>query len=356
MDHNNDQVSTKEFLKSIFSYFHFLGRNWQVLLIALLIGNYYDSIKNNYFKKATEYGAKTQFNIDLEGNNQSQMGGLAATFGIPGGGNNSAGLLDISNFETVLLSKAVFTEAFFTEIELYGRKDLYVNFFIDSSDIRTNEWGATLFRDASSFAEYRFTKKDFKDLTPYENQILFDVFTKLEDKTTLEKEVGTSIYNLSAVLTNELLTKAWLETLLSATEKYYTTIKTAKTRKLIAIQENRVDSLSHELRKTDRGIAKTTFEQPDVVNPSAIVTQSKLSRDNVYLTNVYVTNLTSLENLKNLLIEQEPMFNVLTPISLPLIASGKVGISLRLTGLILLVATIIIISIRKSYLDIMKED
>jgi hypothetical protein len=354
MDNKSEQVSTKEFLLSVFSYFKFLGKNWQILLIALLIGNFYDFTKNNYFKKATEYGAKTQFDIDLEGSGQAQMGGLAATFGLPGGAKNS-GLLNIANFETVLLSKAVFNEAFFTEIDLYGRKDLFVNFFIDSSDIKNNEWGASLFRGPSSYGEYKFTKKELEELTPYENQILADIFTKLEGLTVLEKEDGTSLYNLSAKLTNELLTKAWLETLLSATEKYYTSIKTAKTRKLISIQSKRLDSLAYELRKTDRGLAKTTFEQPDVVNPYAMGNQSKLTRDNTYLTNVYMSNLTSLENLKNVLIEQEPMFSVLTPITLPLIYSQKAGISVRLSGLILLVATIIIISIRKSYLDIMKD-
>lgn len=355
MENNNGEVSTKQFLKSVFSYFHFLGRNWQLLLIALLIGNYYDLIKNNYFKKATEYGAAIEFNIDLEGNTQGQMGGLAASFGLPAGGGN-AGLLSITNFETVLLSKAVFNNVYMSEIELYGRKDLFINFFIDSSDIRTNEWGAGLFREASSYGEYRFTKKDPKDFTPYENQILSDVNIKLEKQTNLLKLDGSSIYSLSGVLTNELLTKAWLETLLTATESFYTSIKTAKTRKLIDIQTKRVDSLSNVLRRTDRGLAQTTFEQPDVVNPSAMVTQSKLSRDNTYLTNLYVSNLTGLENLRNLLVEQEPMFQVLTPVTLPLSATNKVGISLRLSGLILLVATIMIISLRKSYLDIMNEE
>jgi hypothetical protein len=356
MQNTSEQASTKEFLKSVFSYFQFLGRNWQLLLIALLIGNYYDFIKNSYFKKAIDFGAEIEFNIDLEGNAQNQMGGIAASFGLPGGGGGNSGLLDITNFEKVLFSKAVFNNAFMTEVELYGRKDLFVNFFIDSSDIRTNEWGAGLFRSASSYGEYKFTKKDPKDFTQYENQLLSDIFIKLEKQTKLLKIDGSSIYKLTGVLTEEHLTKAWLETLLTATEQFYTSIKTAKTRKMITIQSNRVDSLSNELRKTDRGLAKTTFEQPDVVNPSAMVTQSKLSRDNTYLTNVYVSNLTSLENLKNLLIEQEPMFHILTPITLPLSASNKVGISLRLSGLILLVATIIIISLRKSYLDIMNED
>jgi len=128
-----------------------------------------------------------------------------------------------------------------------------------------------------------------------------------------------------------------------------------KTRRMIAVQQRRVDSLSSLLRKNDSGLARATFEQPDAVNPLAGMTQTKLSRDNNYLSNLYLTNLNSLDNLTNLLVEQTQFFHILTPVKLPLDSTSRVGISVRLTGLILLVVTIVIISIRKSYLDIMSE-
>ncbi|MCD8538818.1 MAG: hypothetical protein LRY55_02930 [Leadbetterella sp.] len=182
-----------------------------------------------------------------------------------------------------------------------------------------------------------------------------DIYNKLFDNTVMQQEQGTSIYTLSAVISNELLTKTWLELLLTATENFYTEMKTVKTRKMISIQRKRVDSLRTLLSRNDSGLAKATFEQPDAVNPLAGMTQSKLARDNTYLSNLYLTNLTSLDNLNNLLVEQTQFFHVLTPVKLPLDATSRIGISVRLTGLILLVATIIILSIRKSYLDIVSE-
>lgn len=353
MDNNKDQVSTKEFLKSVFNYFRFLGSNWQLLLIVLVAGNLYDMVKNNYFSTTRTYGAAIQFNIDLEGNAQSQFGGLASAF--MGGGAANNGLMDIANFPMIILSRTVFERALMTETELFGRKDLFVNFMIDSSDIKTKEWGGNLFRDPSSFTEMKFEKKKPEDFTPHENQVMTDIFNKLYDNTSMQQEQGTSIYTLSGVLSNELLAKKWVEMLLSATESFYTEMKTVKTRKMIAIQKRRVDSLSALLSGNDSKLARVTFEQPDAVNPLAGMAQSRLTRDNTYLSNQYFTNQNSLDNLSNLLVEQTQFFHILTPVKLPLDATSRVGISVRLTGLILLVVAILVISIRKSYLDIMSE-
>ncbi len=353
MDNNRDQISTKEFLKSVFNYFQFLGSYWQLLLIVLVAGNLFDMIKNNYFSTTRMYGAAIQFNIDLEGNAQNQLGGLATAF--MGAAPSNSGLMDITNFPLIIMSRTVFENALMTETELFGRKDLYVNFFIDSSDIKTKEWGGNMFRDPSPYGQMKFEKKKPADFTPHENQVMGDVFNKLEEFTVMEKEQGTSIYTLSTKMSNELLAKTWVEVLLKATENFYTEMKTVKTRKMIAIQQRRVDSLSSLLRRNDSGVAKATFEQPDAVNPAAGSALSRLTRDNTYLSNLYFTNLNSLDNLTNLLVEQTQFFHVLTPVKLPLDATSRVGISVRLTGLILLVATIIIISFRKSYLDIMSE-
>ncbi|ADQ15850.1 hypothetical protein [Leadbetterella byssophila] len=348
-----DQISTKEFLQSVFSYFKFLATNWRILLIMLVAGNLIDMIKNNYFSSTKMYGGGIEFNIDLEGSTQSALGGLAGAF-MGGAMPTTGGLTSIANFPQVIMSRTVFENALMTEVELYGRKDLLVNHFIDSSDIKTKEWGGNLFKSPSPNVNFKFEKKPFDKFEPRENEIMSDIITKLAGSTQLEKDEG-SIYKLEAVLSNELLTKAWLETLLKATESFYTEIKTVKTRKMIAIQQRRVDSLSVLLRGNDSRLAKVTFEQPDVVNPVAGSAQTRLTRDNTYLSNLYFTNLTSLDNLNNLLVEQSQIFNVLNPVKLPLVATSRVGISVRLTGLILLFVTIVFISLRKTYLDVMSD-
>ncbi len=302
------------------------------------------------------YGGKTVFNIDLEGGGGGQMGGLASAFGL-GGGNPSGGLLDAANFSEVLTSRTVFEDALMTEIELFGRKDLLINFVVDSSGIKENQWGGGLFYGPSYFADIRYTKKKpGEEFTRDETMAISEIIGMLEKSTVLEPEQGTSLYNLSAKLENELLTKAYIETLLDATERFYTKMRTIRTRRLIAIQEKRVDSLRSVLYRFDNSLARNTYDQPNLVDPLAASKTTKLSRDASYVSSQYATNMASLDNLKNLLVEQAQVFHVLTPVLIPMVSSNKAGISVRLTGLILLFAAIMIISLRKTYLDVMSEE
>jgi hypothetical protein len=84
--------------------------------------------------------------------------------------------------------------------------------------------------------------------------------------------------------------------------------------------------------------------------------QQQISRDNTYLTNQYYTQLANVEGLNRLIIEQTPIFTVLEPVRLPLSIRKKTGLSTRLSGLIALVATVLIITVRKTYLEVMTEN
>ena len=132
-------------------------------------------------------------------------------------------------------------------------------------------------------------------------------------------------------------------------------MKTKKTRQILKLQENRLDSLAYAMKYNDKRIARLTFDNPNVVDPSGLMRQQQVSRDNTYLSNQYYTQLANVEALNRLIIEQTPIFTVLEPVRLPLSIIKKTGFSTRVGGLIGLVAMILIISIRKTYLDIMSD-
>lgn len=357
MENTKDQVSTKDFIKSIIRYFQFLGENWMILLIAFLIGNLYDIINNNMNQTDSNFGGGVEFSVDLEGD-ANQLGGIASAFGIGGvgGGGGGAGLTDRANFPRVIMSNVVFEKALMTRVELFGREDLYVNFFLDSSDISRNEWGPTLFRPASDLISYRFTPKDPKDFDKMDNMVIRQIIQKLQKNTFLNADPKSSLYNLEVTLNNELLVKSWVECLLKATEEFYTDIKTLRTRKLIVMQERRIDSLGVILRRLDRGLSRSNYEMQETVDPYASANITKLNRENTYISNLYMANLNNLESLKSLIVEQTQIFHILSPVTLPLVETRISGIGLRMSGLILMVGILFFISLRKSFVDIMNEE
>jgi hypothetical protein len=353
------QISTKEFLKRVFDFFKNLGNNWQLLLIALLVGTCFDLLKNNVIDKSKTYFGEMTFHLELEGGagGGGQLGGLAANFGF-GGGMQAGGadLFNAKNFEAIMLSGNVFQNAFMKEVTVKGKKMLFINYYIDSSDIKTNEWAATLFRAASPYANYKFTKKPIEEFTPYENQIFADVYTKLFTATTIEPLEKSSLIKIHAGTTNEILTKVWIENLIASTETFYKTMKTKKTKQLLVVQERRLDSLSYMIKNTDRKMARVTFENPNVVDPGGILKQQQVTRDNTYMTNQYYTQMANVETLNRLIIEQTPIFTVLEPVRLPLAIIEKKGINTRLGGIICFFAAILVISLRQTYRDIFSDN
>lgn len=361
MDQNikDDQVSTREFFLSVFKYFKFLGNNWQILLVALIAGSIYDTINNTFLDSEDTYSGQTTFHLELEGGgSQNQLGGFASAFGLGAGATQQQGgsLLASSNFEAIILSVNVFQNAFMREVTIGNRKDLFINYFIDSSDIKRNEWAGNIIRPASPFANYKFKKKDISEFTPYENQILSEIYTKIYNFTRVEPDENSSLISIYATTSNEQLTKDWIETLMASTEDFYREMKTKKTKQILRVQEGRLDSLAYAMKYNDKRIARLTFDNPNVVDPSGIMKQQQISRDNTYLSNQYYTQLANVEGLNRLIIEQTPIFTVLEPVRLPLSVIKKTGFSTRLSGLIALVAMILIITIRKTYLDVMSEN
>lgn len=357
MEFQEKQISTKEFLKNVFTFFIDLGKNWQLLFIAMLIGTCFDLIKNSFFKKDDVYTGKITFHLDLEGGGQNQLGGLASSFGLPMGGATGGGgdLLGAANFESIVMSVNVFQNALMREVKIGNRTDLFINYYVDSSDIKRNEWAGSLFKNPSSYATYKFKKKKPEDFTPTENLILSDIYNKISTATRVDPLEGSSLIEIYGDLTNEDLTKTWIETLMLATEEFYKNMKTKKTRQMLKVQESRLDSLSYLLKSTDKRLARITFDNPNVVDPAGIAKQQQVNRDNTYLTTQYLTQLNSVETLNRLLIEQTPIFTILEPVRLPLTTISKTGISTRLSGIICFFLAIIFLTLRKTVKEVMSD-
>ena len=45
------------------------------------------------------------------------------------------------------------------EVKMGDRKDLFINIFVDSSDIKRNEWAGNFFSGPSAYSTYKFSKK-----------------------------------------------------------------------------------------------------------------------------------------------------------------------------------------------------
>ncbi len=356
-----DSISTKDFILKVFNFFKLISKNWRLILIGLLAGTSISLVIDLMSKKKTNYRSTIIFNLELGGGGgNSQLGGLASAFGIMGNNNLSGGELFTSqNFPTIVLSRAVFERALMKNVEVDGDSLLMINYVMDSSDIKTNEWAGTLFRKPFSAAiNYRFKEaKNPKDFTELENLIITGVYDKLKDLTTIDPlKTTNSIVVLSAVLTNEKLVKKWVDVVLESTEEFYIEMKTKKTREMLKIQEKKLNEIESQLNHTDIKIARLNYENPNVVDPMAQFKQTQVTRNSSFLTNQYITQLTNIEGLKRVLLEQTPIFTIMEETRLPLEKEyPSKGLSLKLISVAFLFITMLGIVLRDIYLEIMNS-
>ena len=354
-----EQISTKTFVLNIFNFILEIRSYWRFLLIALSFGTIFDLTKNIFDKKDVEYSGSITFQLELEGSaGPNQLSGLANSFGIGGGQAKSGDLLGAPNFPEIIKSVKVFQKALMKEIEINGKKELFINYYIEKSDIKKNEWKQGLFDSPSPFLGYKFKPKRPEDFTPFENTLFDQIYSKLALTTDVTPSEHSSLIQISSRTTNEKLTKDWLETLMETTEEFYKDMKTKKTKQLLVLQERRLDSLGYLLKHNDSRLARVSFDNPNVVDPTGQMKQVQISRDNNYISTQYYTQLTNVETLNRLIYEQTPIFTILEPIRFPLKTISKTGIALRLNGLISLFFCFVILIINRTYLQIMeiKED
>ncbi len=353
-------VATKELLLNIFSFFTLIFNKWRIWLTALLLGTIISLIMDLTQERVVNFRSTIIFNLELGGTSTSgQLGGLASAFGIgvPSGG-SSGELFTSQNFPTILRSRAVLERALMKNVEVNGDTLLMMQYVMDSSDIKTNEWAGDLFHDPFTEAiNYKFKKKDPKDFTVLENRIMNSVYDKVMEVTEIGSVKTTnSIMVLTSVLTNELLVKKWLETVLKTTEEFYIEMKTKKTRDMLETQYEQLAKIQGQLNSADSRLAQVTFENPYVADPSGRMKETQINRKSTFLSSQYLAQLSTIEGLNRVLLEQTPIFTVMEETRLPLEREySQTGLGLKVISLALFFLAIFGIVIADTYKKVMNS-
>lgn len=354
-----EYISTKDFLIKVVKGIRNLWTFWRFLTIGLLMGSSVTIVYDTVKKKETIYGAKMVFNLELGGgsSNMGQLAGLTSAFGLGGSVQQSGDLFSGSNFVELLTSRIVFERALLKEVDIDGKKMIFANYYKDSSDIHRVEWAGGVFQDPDlEKINFRFTKKRPEELTPKENVIIEDIYKKLKEETSVASVQGTTLTEVVATSTNEMLAKRWAEILLETFEEFYKDMKTKKTRELLVMQESRLEKLQIQMFSTDRRLAQITAQNQNIVDPSGTVIQEQTRRSNSFYSQQYLAQLAAVDNIRTTLVNQTPIFTIVEPIRLPLAKiQSFVGSNMPVGGFIGLILSILFVSIYTVVKEVMSQ-
>lgn len=354
---HEEQLSTRDLLLKIVKRLKGMMAYWRFILLCTILGGMFALSLDLINKKEDQYGARMVFNLELGGGSQgmSQLAGLSSAFGLGAAAAQSGDLFSGSNFSELITSRVVFEKALLKEIDLGGKKELFINYYKDSSDISRTVWGGGLFDEPNEeHIKFRFKAKKPDQLLPKENTILGDIYEKLKVETQVNPITGTTLTELIVVSNNEMLSKRWAEVLMETFEEFYKEVKTKKTREILAFQEERLIRLQSQMNSTDRKLATILSQSQNVVDPSGTMMQEQTRRSNSFYSQQYLTQLAAVDNLRNTLINQTPILTIVEPIRLPLVSTRSlIGTTLPIGGIVGLFLSFVMIAIYSVVKDVM---
>ncbi|MBP6386916.1 MAG: hypothetical protein KA313_04335 [Pseudarcicella sp.] len=356
---NNDQdlVSIKDLILKAIAFKNLLLKNWMLILSFTIVGVVMGFLFDYFNKKPVVYSSRILFNLD-NGSPVSGGGGLsdlASAFGIGGGGQvANTGLFSGNNFFELARTKKIFIKTILSTVDYKGKKVILGNLFIDKSDCFKHEWKDM---PEAEKAKFRFKSNDYSKFTLEEKDIFFQVFVQAFECIKLDPGGKTSSFsNISAETRNDTLSYILVKTHLKSLTDFYTQTKTQKTRDLLTIIENRVDSLYGVMHHTQNKLASYQDQNLGMVMQRGIVQQNRLSMNSSQVTGLYFEAMKTLDNLRFSLVKETPLMTIIDDAELPSKAIfPPKGANQKLYGIIGLVLSIIFIVVKNTYRKIMKN-
>lgn len=325
---------------------------WLILLITAIgtgIGYYVDAEKN----KRLQYVSKIIFSVSGVTGGQ-EMGGFGSLLGMNAGQAGDAGLFKGENLFYVIKTRPVLERVLLTPVTLSdGRKEKFVNYYLDSTFLRQDEWASFL----PEWMKVRITHSKRDSMERQERQVFDGVLNKIRDReiTIGQPDLKTAFYDLTVLMENEMVSKTFAELLLKTIERVYQENQTRKSREMLGIMERRVDSLARVLNRTESSLARTTVINTEAVAPTAKVEEGRLTRSTTFVSSLYLEASRSLENLRMSIVKEAPLFTIIEPPVLPLETKLFTRENTKFGAILGLIVAIIFVLAKQTYSEALRD-
>jgi hypothetical protein len=312
----------------------FLLSKWKMLLLYALLGAA-AGIALSYFKTA-KYSANSTVII---GSSKGGLGGalrMAQSFGLGIGGGGDGMTFSTENAPEIVKSNRIITNTLLAEVEIDGKKDKLVNFYLDWFGVR-DKW---VEKEKKHLVNFKFTGKEAYKLTFREDSIMSTLIYRVTAKSLEVKgDIKTGIVNITYSSVNEKFTYFFSQELLKAVSHFYLDETVEKEKQSYQRMEAKTDSIYTEMITRERALARIKDQSNGNIMMQGMVTQMQLQRDIEILNVMYSLALKNLEMSKLTVTEKTPAFQIVDKPVLPLMRSGLspifAGVGLALLFLIL---------------------
>jgi hypothetical protein len=245
----------------------------------------------------------------------SQASGLGDVAGLLGLGNApDANIFTGENFFYFVKSRPVLERNLMKEVEIHGKKEIFANFYIDSSGIKTSDW-----EERPDLQKFHFQNNDIKKLDLNSRIVLNAIVKRAAEATEIASlDRKSSFIAISTKMENETLAGMWVTTLLKTVEEMYTENQTQKTRKTLRLLQHRADSLASVLGIAEHKLARQMDYSQQIMLPEAKVSANSMERKSTFLQQLYYEAMANAEKMRVSLVREAPLFTEIEGIKVPL--------------------------------------
>jgi uncharacterized protein involved in exopolysaccharide biosynthesis len=281
----DDEITLKEVILKISSWFRYLIGNWKIILFFTILGcgfGFYHS-KN----QSPVYTARCTFVMEGGGASSTNTGGLASLIGIDLQG--SPGLFQAQNIMALYQSRLMIEKTLFTEVKLQNKKVLLLDRYLEFNRI------------APSWKEVPDSSR---------SEILKSVINNIRtNHLTIET---ISLIAVTVEAQDEYFAKAFAETLVDNVNRFYIETKTKKSLEALTILQRQADSIKRVVNMSMRNAASSTDANPNT-NAALQILKVPSQRQQIDVQNstaIYNEVVRNIETTKMALRRETPLIQV----------------------------------------------
>jgi Uncharacterized protein involved in exopolysaccharide biosynthesis len=266
----SDEISLKELILQIKSWFNYLLSKWKTILIVVLIGAVLGVLYSS--SKGTLYKAVTTFVLEEDGarGGLGQYAGIAAIAGLDIGG-NGGGLFTGDNILELYKSRSMIKKALLSSQEFNGKKQSLIDRYIELNGLR-QKW------DANPKIK-NITFVDNKSLTVEQDSLLSSIIQNIRNRNLLVGylEKSKSIIKVEVENGDPLFAKAFNEKIVATVNDFYIQTKAKKSLANLMVLQHQVDSVNTLLNGAVFKSAEILDATPNL-NPTRQVLRASVER------------------------------------------------------------------------------
>ncbi len=352
-EQGNNEISIKDFLLTVKSYYRFLRTKWLLIVIISLIGGVlgltYSILKQPVFTATTTFVLEGGDNAS----NLGQYAGLASIMGIDL--NTGGGIFQGNNILELYRSRMMIEKALLSEIKYKGKNTLLVTRFAEFNEL-FDDW-----QEKPHLKNFRF-EKDYSRLSPeqtrLQDSLVGDIAgTIAKAYLVILKPEKNNIIRVDVNAKDEFFAKTFNDLIVANVNDFYVQTKTRKSMVNVNILQAKADSIRRIMNGAIFSAAAVADATPNInasrlIQRNAPIQRSQFSAEtNKAILGELVKNL---ELSKMSLLRETPLIQVVDYPKYPLYRTKSGRITYFILGTILFgFFTVVVLLSRKALRDVM---